>query len=101
MLNFLKKLFGFGNKEVIEVPYKVETPQVVDTFTAPEPAAITPIPLVVDEVNPVEVKIEPAKPAAITATKAKAPSKPKTEKATKPKESKAKPAKKPKMTIVK
>jgi len=84
MLDFLKSLFGFKAKPVEaapSAPYKV-----------PEPAATTPIPLVVTNSEPVDnvpvAEKAPAKPkpAARTAkpkapAKAKAPAKPRATKA--------------------
>lgn len=84
MLNFLKKLFGVYEPKpaapVESAPYKV-----------PEPAATTPIPLVVEEVVPVvaveekpaKAKRAPAKPKATAAAKPKAPAKPRAPKAPK------------------
>lgn len=86
MLDFLKNLFGFSAKPVEaapSAPYKV-----------PEPAATTPIPLVVTNSKPADnvpvseaapAKKKPAartaKPKAPAAPKAKAPAKPRTPKA--------------------
>ena len=81
MLDFLKSLFGFKSKSVEaaqSAPYKV-----------PEPAATTPIPLVVTNSKP-----EDNVPVAKKAPKAKAPSKPKATKA--PAAPKAKAPAKPK-----
>ena len=96
MLDFFKRLFGFSAKPVEaapSAPYKV-----------PEPAATTPIPLVVTNSKPADnvpvakkapAKAKaPAKPKA-AATKAKAPAKPKAA------ATKAKAPAKPKMKVVK
>lgn len=92
MIDFIKRLFGFSAKPVEvapSAPYKV-----------PEPAATTPIPLVVTNSNPVDnvpvvAEKAPAKPKAAARTaKPKAPAKAKAPKAkapAKPKAPKAKP----------
>ncbi len=71
MINFIKKLFGFGSSPKEECPYKVEAPAVdlADIAIAQRPA---PAP----EAKPVEEK-PAAKPAKKTpAKKAGAPKKP-------------------------
>ena len=85
MLDFFKRLLGMPTKQeqaIAEVPYKVEVAPVVEAapYKVPEPAATTPIPLVVESV--------PAKPTAPARTaksrapaKAKAPAKPRATKA--------------------
>ena len=90
MLKFLKELFlGTPTESVVSAPYKV-----------PEPVATTPIPLVVEEVQPVtEVTADPVSVAldlepmdfatATTPITAKKPRKPRA-----PKTAEAKPAKK-------
>ena len=87
MFNFLKKLFGVGtNAEPTKAQYKIEAPATVETapHKVPEPAATTPIPLVVEPVvNDKPVKAKPAK--------AQAPAKPK----------KPRTPKKPKMVVAK
>ena len=93
MLNYLKKLFGFGTTESapakVEAPYKVEAPTVkVEStpYKVPEPAATTPIPLVVEPV----VKAIPAKAKAPAKPKAKAPAKAKAAAPKKPRATKSK-----------
>jgi len=95
MIDFIKRLFGFSAKPVETVseanqsaPYKV-----------PEPAAVTPIPLVVTNNNPVDnvpvvAEATPAEPTVAASTakpkasaKAKAPAKA----PAKPRATKAKP----------
>jgi hypothetical protein len=93
MIDFIKRLFGFSAKPVEvapSAPYKV-----------PEPAATTPIPLVVESVpvvqaEPAKAPVKaPAKPKAAARTaKPKAPAKAKAPKAkapAKPRAPKAKP----------
>ena len=86
MLDFLKSLFGFKAKPV-EAPVSAENTSA--PYKVPEPAATTPIPLVVKTVAPVVTEASakaPTKPKAPArtaaargpaATKAKAPAKPK------------------------
>jgi ribosome-associated protein len=88
MLDFLKRLFGLSAKPVEAAPANTTAP-----YKVPEPAATTPIPLVVTNSNPADnvpvAKKAPAKKApakAPAAPKAKAPAKPKA-----PRASKAKP----------
>ena len=76
MLKFLKSLFG------VESPKPVATPVVTAPYKVPEPAATTPIPLVVEVVPVVVTEKAPAK--------AKAPAKPKAPATKKPKISIAK-----------
>jgi hypothetical protein len=83
MIDFLKRLFGFSAKPVETAPANVSAP-----YKVPEPAATTPIPLVVEAVAPVKAKA-PAKPKA--PAKAKAPAVPKAKAPAKPKAPKAKP----------
>jgi len=74
MLDFLKSLFGFSAKPVEAAPANPSAP-----YKVPEPAATTPIPLVVETPAPVAEKA-PAKPKAPARTakpKAAAPAKPK------------------------
>ena len=97
MLDFLKRLLGFSAKPVEVAP----EPNQVAPYKVPEPAATTPIPLVVTNSNPADnapvvAKTTPAKPKAAARTaKPKAPAAP---------QAKA-PAKKaprqPKMTVAK
>lgn len=89
MLDFLKNLFGFPAKPVEaapSAPYKV-----------PEPAATTPIPLVVTNSNPADnapvAKKAPAKPKAKAPAKPKAPAAPKAKAPAKPKAPRAPKAK--------
>jgi len=79
MIDFIKRLFGFSAKPVEAEPANVTAP-----YKVPEPAATTPIPLVVEAVAPVKAKA-PAKPKAPAAPKAKAPAKPKAPRAPKAK----------------
>lgn len=85
MIDFLKRLFGVSAKPVEAAPANITAP-----YKVPEPAATTPIPLVVTNRNPADnapvAKKEPAKPKAAARTakpkaqaapKAKAPAKPK------------------------
>ena len=81
MLDFLKSLFGVKAKPVEAEPANVTAP-----YKVPEPAATTPIPLVVETVKPVKAKA-PAKPKA----PAKAPAAPKAKAPAKPRAPKAKP----------
>jgi len=92
MIDFLKRLFGFSAKPVEAAPANVTAP-----YKVPEPAATTPIPLVVTNSNPADN----APVAKKAPTKAKAPAKPKapvkakapaTPKAKAPAKPKAKPA---------
>jgi hypothetical protein len=80
MIDFIKRLFGISAKPVEEAPANPSAP-----YKVPEPAATTPIPLVVKTPDPVAEKA-PAKPKAPARTaaargpaapKAKAPAKPK------------------------
>ena len=84
MLDFLKSLFGFSAKPVEAAP--------TAPYKVPEPAATTPIPLVVTNSKPEDnvpvVEKAPAKPKAAARTakpkapaKAKAPAKPRATKA--------------------
>ena len=87
MLKFLKSLFGIeSTTPVVTAPYKV-----------PEPAATTPIPLVVEAAPVVVAEKAPAK--------AKAPAKPKAAAIKAPAKAPAKPkapaTKKPKISIAK
>jgi hypothetical protein len=106
MLNYLKKLFGFGTSETApEAPYKVETPVQAgpakcgcgrsQTGNCVGLHKLTPEEWAVHADNPNATK---APAAAMTAKpkKAKAPAKPKAEKTAKPKA-----PKKPKMTVAK
>ena len=91
MIDFIKRLFGFSAKPVEAAPANPSAP-----YKVPEPAATTPIPLVVEATAPVvaEAPVKaPAKPKA--AAKPKAPAKA---------PAKAKPAArtaKPKVTVAK
>ena len=86
MIDFLKRLFGFSAKPVEAAPANITAP-----YKVPEPAATTPIPLVVTNSNPADnapvakkapAKAKaPAKPKAPATPKAKAPAKPKAPKA--------------------
>jgi hypothetical protein len=98
MIDFFKRLFGFSAKPVEaapEAPYKV-----------PEPAATTPIPLVVADSNPADsapiTEKAPAKTPARTA-KPKAPAKApaSTAKPKAPAKTPAKAPAKPKIKVVK
>jgi hypothetical protein len=79
MLDFLKRLLGFSAKPVEVAP----EPNQVAPYKVPEPAATTPIPLVVTNSNPADnapvvAKTTPAKPKAAARTaKPKAPAAPK------------------------
>jgi hypothetical protein len=95
MLKSIKKFFGFGASAATEV-----TTQAVPSapYKVPEPAATTPIPLVVEAIVPVEavapvapVTKAPAKPRAVKKPVAAATAKPKAVK--KPAAPKAKSAK--------
>ena len=85
MIDFIKRLFGISAKPVEAAPANVTAP-----YKVPEPAATTPIPLVVTNSNPADnapvAKKAPAKPKAPARTaaargsatpKVKAPAKPK------------------------
>ena len=85
MIDFIKRLFGVSDKPVEVAPADTTAP-----YKVPEPAATTPIPLVVTNSNPADnapvAKKAPAKPKAPARTaaargpaapKAKAPAKPK------------------------
>lgn len=91
MLNFLKKLFGAPEAK----PAETSEANVSAPYKVPEPAAITPIPLVVESApaivtepapaeKPAKAKKAPAKPKEPKAPAAvkKAPAKPKAPKAT-------------------
>ena len=76
-----------GKKETVSTPDKVEeSANVTAPYKVPEPAATTPIPLVVEADKPVKAKAPakpkaPAKAKAPAAPKAKAPAKPRAPKA--------------------
>jgi hypothetical protein len=76
MIDFIKRLFGFSAKPVEAAP---EANQVAP-YKVPEPAATTPIPLVVETAPakkaPAKAKA-PAKPRAPAKPKAAAPAAPK------------------------
>jgi hypothetical protein len=98
-----------GKKETVSTPDKVEeSANVTAPYKVPEPAATTPIPLVVESVPvgteasiaaPAKAKA-PAKPKAPAKTAAKAPAKTATAKAP-AKTAKAKAPAKPKVTVAK
>ena len=76
MIDFFKRLLGFPTKQ--ETPAVVSAPIESAPYKVPEPAAMTPIPLVVEA--PVVAEKAPAKAPARTAkpkAPAKAPAKPK------------------------
>ena len=89
MIDFFKRLFGFSAKPVEAAPANTTAP-----YKVPEPAATTPIPLVVESTAPVKAAPKPKAPA-----KPRAPAKPKAA-ATKPKAPAKTPAK-PKIKVVK
>ena len=89
MIDFFKRLFGFSAKPVEAAPANITAP-----YKVPEPAATTPIPLVVESTAPVKAAPKPKAPA-----KPRAPAKPKAA-ATKPKAPAKTPAK-PKIKVVK
>lgn len=99
MLDFLKSLFGFKAKPVEPVEAAPSAP-----YKVPEPAATTPIPLVVTNSDPADnapiVETAPAKtPAKPKApAKAKAPASPKAKAPAKPKATKTPRAPKAKPT---
>jgi len=72
MLDFLKRLLGFSAKPVEVAP----EPNQVAPYKVPEPAATTPIPLVVTNSNPAD-KVPVAKKAPAKKAPAKAPAAPK------------------------
>jgi hypothetical protein len=75
MIDFFKRLFGFSAKPVEAAPANVTAP-----YKVPEPAATTPIPMVVESTAPAKATPKPkapAKPRAPAKTKAAAPAKPK------------------------
>ena len=80
MIKFLKSLFGFGSSKSVATPVVESVP-----YKVPEPAATTPIPLIVATaptsvavVNAAEGSASQTAPAkAKSAPKAKAPAKPK------------------------
>ena len=83
MIDFIKRLFGVSDKPVEAAPANITAP-----YKVPEPAATTPIPLVVESV-PAKPKAPahtakpkaPAKAPAKAAAKPKAPAKPRATKA--------------------
>lgn len=96
MLSFIKNLFGVKPTQLevevkAEVPYKVEplpagteAANVTAVYIAPEAAAMTPIPLVVEAPVAAPVAAPAKKPAkAKAAPKPKAPAKPRAPKAPK------------------
>ena len=89
MIDFFKRLFGFSAKPVEAAPANITAP-----YKVPEPAATTPIPLVVESTAPVKAAPKPKAPA-----KPRAPAKPKAA-APKPKAPAKTPAK-PKIKVVK
>lgn len=90
MLNYLKKLFGFGPKEQEPVaPYKVEVVAPIVPATAP-----------VVEAPKTAPKAETA-PAAPKAPRARKTAKPAAEKTAKPKAEKTAKPKTPRMTVAK
>ena len=108
MIKFLKSLFGFGSSTPVATPAVVESAP----YKVPEPAATTPIPLMVEApAESVAVNVPATKPAAMTAkpkaakpAATKAPAKPKAAKpaATKaPAKPKGPATKKPKISIAK
>jgi hypothetical protein len=74
MIDFIKRLLGFSAKPVEAAPANITAP-----YKVPEPAATTPIPLVVESA-PAKPKA-PAKAPAKAAAKPKAPAKPRATKA--------------------
>ena len=83
MIDFIKRLFGFSVKPVEAAPANVTAP-----YKVPEPAATTPIPLVVESTAPAKATPKPkapAKPRAPATPKAAAPAKPKAAAPAKPK----------------
>ena len=78
MIDFIKRLFGVSDKPVEAAPANTTAP-----YKVPEPAATTPIPMVVKvtapvaEVAPAKAPAKPRAPAKPKATTAKAPAKPK------------------------
>ena len=90
MIDFIKRLFGFSAKPVEAAPANLTAP-----YKVPEPAATTPIPLVVTNSKPADnvpvVKKAPAKPKAKAPAKPKAPAAPKAKAPAKPRAPKAKP----------
>ena len=83
MIDFIKRLFGFSVKPVEAAPANVTAP-----YKVPEPAATTPIPLVVESTAPAKATPKPkapAKPRAPAKPKAAAPAKPKAAAPAKPK----------------
>ena len=87
MIDFIKRLFGFSAKPVEAAPANETAP-----YKVPEPAATTPIPLVVESTAPAKTTPKPkapAKPRAPAkpkaATTAKTPAKPKAAAPAKPK----------------
>ena len=77
MLNFLKKLFGAPEAK----PAEPTEANVSAPYKVPEPAATTPIPLVVESAPAVPEAVVPAE--AMAAKKPKAPAKPRAPKAPK------------------
>jgi len=73
MLDFLKRLFGLSAKPVEAAPANTTAP-----YKVPEPAATTPIPLVVTNSNPADnVPVAKKAPAKKAPAKAKATAAPK------------------------
>lgn len=90
MIDFFKRLFGFSAKPIEAAPANITAP-----YKVPEPAATTPIPLVVESTAPVKAAPKPKAPA-----KPRAPAKPKAAAPAKPKAPAKTPAK-PKIKVVK
>ena len=92
MIDFIKRLFGVSDKPVEAAPANPTAP-----YKVPEPAATTPIPLVVTNSNPADnapvAKKAPAKPKAKAPAKPKAPAAPKAKAPAKPKAPRAPKAK--------
>ena len=102
MLDFLKKLFGLKSTSDRHPLDAVTTPNVSAPYKVPEPAATTPIPLVVTNSNPADNVPVVETPAPVVAPAKKAPAKPKVA-APKAEKAPAKPKapKKPKISIAK
>lgn len=96
MLDFFKRLLGLPTKQEQQAVTTVENTSA--PYKVPEPAATTPIPLVVQVTAPAKAPAKPRAPAKPKTATAKAPAKPKVATTASPK---AKAPAKPKMKVAK
>lgn len=96
MLDFFKRLLGLPTKQEQQAVTTVEN--ISAPYKVPEPAATTPIPLVVQVTAPAKAPAKPRAPAKPKTPTAKAPAKPKVATTASPK---AKAPAKPKMKVAK